>query len=153
MQHLYSQGATPFKSGQKFHWGSLYGSAQALALVEFAKTQDRVILVVANDISHFDQWFKSLHFYNTGLEILRFDNWEVLAFDHFSPHPDITSSRLNTLSKLPKLKRGIVITTLESLTQQLCPLEFSARVVKSLLIVFFKNLNAIFISGKLSSGQ
>ncbi|CAC9646499.1 transcription-repair coupling factor [bacterium endosymbiont of Bathymodiolus sp. 5 South] len=125
MQHLYSQGATPFKSGQKFHWGSLYGSAQALALVEFAKTQDRVILVVANDISHFDQWFKSLHFYNTGLEILRFDNWEVLAFDHFSPHPDITSSRLNTLSKLPKLKRGIVITTLESLTQQLCPLEFS----------------------------
>ena len=125
MQHLYPQGATPFKSGQKFHWGSLYGSAQALALVEFAKTQDRVILVVANDISHFDQWFKSLHFYNTGLEILRFDNWEVLAFDHFSPHPDITSSRLNTLSKLPKLKRGIVITTLESLTQQLCPLEFS----------------------------
>jgi transcription-repair coupling factor (superfamily II helicase) len=125
MQHLYPQGATPFKSGQKFHWGSLYGSAQALTLVEFAKTQDRVILVVANDISHFDQWFKSLHFYNTGLEILRFDNWEVLAFDHFSPHPDITSSRLNTLSKLPKLKRGIVITTLESLTQQLCPLEFS----------------------------
>jgi hypothetical protein len=32
MQHLYPQGATPFKSGQKFHWGSLYGSAQALAL-------------------------------------------------------------------------------------------------------------------------
>lgn len=125
MQYLYPQGITPFKSGQKFYWGSLYGSAQALALIEFAKTQDNVILVVANDISHFDQLLKSLHFYNTGLDILRFDNWEVLAFDHFSPHPDITSSRLNTLSKLPSLKRGIVITTLESLTQQLCPLEFS----------------------------
>jgi transcription-repair coupling factor (superfamily II helicase) len=86
MQYLYPQGITPFKSGQKFYWGSLYGSAQALALIEFAKTQDNVILVVANDISHFDQLLKSLHFYNTGLDILRFDNWEVLAFDHFSPH-------------------------------------------------------------------
>jgi hypothetical protein len=32
----------------------------------FAKTQDNVILVAANDISHFDQLLKSLHFYNTG---------------------------------------------------------------------------------------
>jgi transcription-repair coupling factor (superfamily II helicase) len=125
MQHLYPQEITPFEFGQKFYWGSLYGSAQALALIEFSKTQDNVILVLANDISHFEQLFKSLHFYNTDLDILRFDNWEVLAFDHLSPHPDITSSRLNTLSKLPNLKRGIVITTLESLTQQLCPIEFN----------------------------
>ena len=128
MQCLYPHGITPItnlKSEQKFYWGSLYGSAQALALIEFAKTQNNVILVVANDISHFDQLFKSLHFYNTGLDILRFDSWEVLAFDHFSPHPDITSSRLNTLSRLPNLKRGIVVTTLESLIKQLCPLAFS----------------------------
>jgi len=127
MQLLYPQGITPFKSGQKFYWGSLYGSAQALALIEFAKKQDQVILVVANDISHFEQLYKSLNFYNNDLEVLRFDNWEVLPFDHFSPHPDITSSRLNTLSKLPSLKRGIVITTLESLSQQLCPIEFSKQ--------------------------
>lgn len=127
MQHLYPQGITPFTSGQKFYWGSLYGSAQALALIEFAKIQDQVILVVANDITHFDQLFKSLNFYNNDLEILKFDNWEVLPFDHFSPHPDITSSRLNTLFKLPNLKRGIIITTLESLAQQLCPIEFSKQ--------------------------
>ncbi len=127
MSYLYpqEQNIIPFEFGQKLYWGGLYGSAQALALIEFAQQQEQVILVVANDIGHFDQLFKSLHFYNTDLDILRFDNWEVLAFDHFSPHPDITSSRLNTLSKLPNLKRGIVITTLESLTQQLCPLAFS----------------------------
>ncbi|WXU00586.1 MAG: Transcription-repair-coupling factor [Catillopecten margaritatus gill symbiont] len=127
MQSLYPQGITPFKSGQKFYWGSLYGSAQALALIEFAKAQAQVILVVANDISHFEQLYKSLNFYNNDLEVLRFDNWEVLPFDHFSPHPDITSSRLDTLSKLPSLKCGIVITTLESLSQQLCPIEFSKQ--------------------------
>jgi len=129
MSHLYPQNSdiTPFEFGQKFYWGSLYGSAKALALIEFAQQQAQVILVVADDIVHFEQLFKSLNFYNNGLEILRFDNWEVLPFDHFSPHPDITSSRLSTLSKLPTLKCGIVITTLESLSQQLCPLEFSKQ--------------------------
>ncbi|HIC40009.1 MAG TPA: transcription-repair coupling factor, partial [Piscirickettsiaceae bacterium] len=127
MPHLYLQDTHPFQSGQKFYWGSLYGSAQALALIEFVKKQNQVVLVIANDITHYDYLYKSLNFYNDGLDILRFDNWEVLAFDHFSPHPDITSSRLSTLSKLQNLKQGIVITTLESLSQQLCPLEFSHK--------------------------
>ncbi|SMM99600.1 Transcription-repair coupling factor [uncultured Candidatus Thioglobus sp.] len=127
MQQLYPQGISPFSLGQKFCWGSLYGSAQALALIEFAKTQPQVVLVVADDIVHFERLVKSLNFYNDGLDILTFDNWEVLAFDLFSPHPDITSSRLSTLAKLPKLKHGIVVTTLESLTYRLCPLEFSKQ--------------------------
>ena len=134
MSQLYLQDSAPFKSGQKFYWGSLYGSAQALALIEFAKAQDRVVLVIANDIVHFNHLIKSLNFYNDDLNILRFDNWEVLAFDHFSPHPDITSSRLSTLAKLPSLTKGIVITTLESLSQQLCPLEFSQKYSFSLQI-------------------
>ena len=127
MPQLYSQNSAAFKSGQKFYWGSLYGSAQALALSEFAKAQNQVVLVIANDIVHFDQLVKSLDFYNDDLDILTFDNWEVLAFDHFSPHPDITSSRLTTLAKLPSLTKGVVITTLESLLQQLCPIEFSKK--------------------------
>jgi len=127
MQYLYSNKTECFQSGQKTYWGSLYGSADALALIEFANQQQQVILVIANDIAHFDSLYKSLNFYNTDLEILKFDNWEVLAYDHFSPHPDITSSRLKTLSKLKNLKRGIVITTLESLFSHLCPLEFSEK--------------------------
>ncbi len=127
MSYLYSQDTPAPQSGQKFYWGSLYGSAQALALIEFAKEQNQVTLVVANDISHYDQLVNSLNFYNDDLDILNFASWEVLAFDHFSPHPDITSERLKTLSKLPSLKRGIVITTLESLLQRLCPLEFSQK--------------------------
>ena len=127
MQYLYSNKAKCFQLGQKTYWGSLYGSADALALIEFSNQQQQVILVIANDIAHFDSLYKSLNFYNTDLEILKFDNWEVLAYDHFSPHPDITSSRLKTLSKLKNLKRGIVITTLESLFSHLCPLEFSEK--------------------------
>lgn len=124
MSYLYPSDICAFQSGQKFYWGSLYGSADALALIEFAQQQNRVILVIANDIKAYEDLHKSLNFYNDDLTILKFDGWEVLAFDHFSPHPDITSSRLKTLSKLPQLTQGIVITTLESLSQQLCPLDF-----------------------------
>lgn len=127
MPHLYSQDAHTFQLGQKIYWGSLYGSAQALALIEYVSAQQQVVLLIANDIGHYNHLYKALNFYNNDLDILRFDNWEVLAFDHFSPHPDITSNRLTTLSKLQDLKQGIVITTLESLSQHLCPLEFSKK--------------------------
>ncbi len=124
MQQLYPKGITPFNAGQKFYWGALYGSAQALALIEFVKTHNLVVLLVANDISNFDHLYKSLNFYNEDLDIVKFDSWEILAFDHLSVHPDIISSRLNALSKIPNLKRGIVIATLESLIQRLCPTIF-----------------------------
>ncbi len=127
MTHLYPKDMSAPQSGQKSYWGSLYGSAHALALIEFAKQQKQVVLVVASNIAYCDEIYKSLNFYNDGLDILKFDNWEVLAFDHFSPHPDITSNRLKTLSKLSSLTHGIVITALESLFQQLCPLEFSHK--------------------------
>lgn len=127
MQYLYPDKLKCFQSNQKTYWGSLYGSADALALIEFTNQQQQVILVITDDTGHFDNLYKSLNFYNTNLEILKFDSWEVLAYDHFSPHPDITSSRLKTLSKLKNLKNGIIITTLESLFSYLCPLEFSEK--------------------------
>ncbi|MDB4038529.1 transcription-repair coupling factor [Candidatus Thioglobus sp.] len=121
MSILYSEEFKPFSSGLKNYWGSLYGSSEALALIEFAESQKQVVLYIAKDIAHYDEVRKALNFFNTSLEILDFSSWEVLAFDHFSPHPDIVSSRLETLSKLPYLKSGIVITTLETLSQRLCP--------------------------------
>ena len=125
MRYLFTkEHESNFKSRRAFHWCSLYGSAQSLALIELAKTKQQVILVIADDIKDYNKIYNSLNFFNQDLTILRFDNWEVLAFDHFSPHPDITSNRLSTLYKLQDLKRGIVITTLESLSQRLCPLEY-----------------------------
>jgi transcription-repair coupling factor (superfamily II helicase) len=124
MSVLYPDDCNAFASGLTFHWGSLYGSAEALALIEFTQKHSCVVLYIARDIRHYEQIQKALSFYNTSLTILEFSNWEVLAFDHFSPHPDIVSSRLKTLSQLPSLKSGIVITTLESLSQRLCPTDY-----------------------------
>ncbi len=127
MNYLYPEDTQPFQFGQKFYWGSLYGSAQALALIEFVSQEKRVVLVIANDIEHHQKLRAELNFYNHDLPILNFDSSEVLAFDHFSPHPDIIANRLRTLSQLSQFKYGIVIATLESLMQRLCPLEFVAQ--------------------------
>lgn len=124
MHYLYTNDSSLPKNKNKFRWGSLYGSAQSLALIELAKKQSKVVLIVANDIAQYNNICSSLAFYNSDLDILRFDNWEVLAYDHFSPHPDITSNRLSTLSKMQGLNSGIIVTTLESLSQRLCPLNY-----------------------------
>lgn len=127
MAYLHPDKVSTLASGKKTYWGSLYGSADALALIEYAQQQPQVVLLVANDIAHLDTLYQSLNFYNDTLEILKFDNWEVLPYDQFSPHPDITSNRLATLSKLRQLKHGIVLTTLETLFSHLCPIEFSEQ--------------------------
>jgi len=106
---------------RKNYWGSLFGPSEALALLEFAESNQGFVLYIARDIKHYDEINKSLAFFNKSIEILSFASWEVLAFDHFSPHPDIVSSRLNTLAKLSSLESGIIVTTIEALSQRICP--------------------------------
>ncbi len=109
---------------KKNYWGSLFGSSEALALIELAESNKSVVLYIARDIAHHDEIKKALLFFNKSIEILDFANWEVLAFDHFSPHPDIISSRIHTLSKLLSIESAIVVTTIETLSQRLCPKDF-----------------------------
>jgi transcription-repair coupling factor (superfamily II helicase) len=127
MNTIYPEERKAFASGLTYYWGSLYGSSEALSLIEFAKTHKQVVLYIAKDISQSREILQALNFYNDDLTILSFPNWEVLAFDHFSPHPDIVSSRLKTLSQLETLEKGIVITSLESLRQRLCPKKYITK--------------------------
>ena len=41
MSVFYPEDFKPFSSGLTNHWGSLYGSSEALALLEFAESQKR----------------------------------------------------------------------------------------------------------------
>ena len=125
MSIVYPQESGSFSSDlKKNYWGSLFGSSEALALIELAESNHCVVLYIARDIAHHDEIKKALLFFRTSVEILDFDSWEVLAFDHFSPHPDIISSRIHTLSKLLSIESAIVVTTVETLSQRLCPKEY-----------------------------
>ncbi|AXE61514.1 transcription-repair coupling factor [Candidatus Thioglobus sp. NP1] len=133
MSIIYPNNFRPFAAGLTDNWGALFGSSEALALIEFAESNNQVVIYIAKDITHYDEIRKALSFFNSSLEILEFSSWEVLAFDHFSPHPDIVSSRLKTLARLSLLKSGIVITTLETMSQRLCPTDYIDKYSLSLI--------------------
>jgi transcription-repair coupling factor (superfamily II helicase) len=57
-------------------------------------------------------------------EILVFPDWETLPYDTFSPHEDIISQRLDTLNRLPHVKKGILILPITTLLHRLPPTSF-----------------------------
>jgi len=62
MSYLYPNKTPVSNSGQKSYWGSLYGSADALALIEYVQQQPQVVLFIANDIAHQDTLYQALNF-------------------------------------------------------------------------------------------
>ena len=103
-------------------WGQLYGSAAALALSRAAQSARVPLLVVAEDVRQAERLATELPFFTpAGFDVLEFPDWETLAYDPFSPHPDIISRRLETLSRLPTLDQGIVVTAAPTLLQRIAP--------------------------------
>jgi len=115
-----------FKPGLKSYWGKLYGSAIPLALSQLIKQKEHFVVVVTPDVPAAQQLSYELQFFlsNTDIEIFQFPDWEILPYDHFSPHQDIISERINTLHQLPKQKHGVLIVPVMSLLQKLSPVDY-----------------------------
>ena len=106
-------------------WGQLYGSARALALTELAAGGDGPVLVIAPEPRSADRLRDEIAFFaDDRLEVLLLPDSEALPYDAFSPHPDITSQRLRTLSRLPDLRNGVAIVALPTMMQRLPPVEW-----------------------------
>jgi transcription-repair coupling factor (superfamily II helicase) len=109
------------------HWSGLHGSATALALAEAAAADDQPWLVIEPDSRSLERRRAELQFFAPpGLRLLTLPDWEVLPYDVFSPHPDITSDRLLALAELPDLRRGIVLVTIDTILQRLAPRQYVA---------------------------
>ncbi len=108
------------------HWHQLYGSSLGVAIVQAAKRLG-VVIVVTADTRSAQRVEDQIRFYlnvSEAIPVFTFLDWECLPYDNFSPHPDIVSHRLSTLSQLPTLKHGVVILAAGSLMQRLAPLEY-----------------------------
>src|SRR5882724_10986718 len=91
-------------------WHQLYGSAAALALAEALQADTRLYVIVVDGARELEQLSSELRFYaGDTLNLLTFPDWEVLPYDLFSPHPDITSERLRALYELPLTQRGCLV--------------------------------------------
>src|ERR1700722_19195491 len=107
-----------------WRWRGLHGSARALALAEAVGSDTRPWVFIAADTRELERLAEELRFFGGPLEILTLPDWEVLPYDVFSPHPDIVSERLRTLSRLPLLARGILLLSADSLLARLPPFSY-----------------------------
>ena len=105
--------------------GQLIGPSAALAAVEVASTSSRPVLLLANNPIHGEQLEAEVRWFtNSDVPVQHFADLETLPYDSFAPHQDILSQRLNLLSFLPKMTKGIVIMSSQSLNQRLPPVDY-----------------------------
>ena len=110
-----------FDSGAS-SWSGLHGSSPALALLSAARAHDGIVLVVTRS-SHQSQILEQdiRLFSDDSVPVLHFPDHETLPYDPFSPHPDIISERLTTLSSLSEVKTGLLLVPISTLMQRLPP--------------------------------
>ena len=113
----------PTTKGFRQRWGKLYGNSFGLVLSAAADKNQGPILVITADMAAAQRLEYSLRFYlaEKDLSILKFPDWETLPYDIFSPHQDIISERLTTLSRLPELNKGILIAPIQTLMHRIAP--------------------------------
>ena len=111
----------------RLQWGNLHGCAASLSITEFAKQQNKPLLIVTPDIHTSNKLVRELKFFagtSPNLEILNYPDLETLAYDHFSPHEDIISERLYTLFRITLMNKGIIVAAVSSLLYKLAPKEY-----------------------------
>ncbi len=103
-------------------WAGLHGSSVALALLSAARQHAGIVMVVTRSGHQARLLEEDLSLFSEGdFPVLYFRDHETLPYDPFSPHPDIISERLATLSSLAGLKQGLLLVPIATLMQRLPP--------------------------------
>ncbi|WP_299495065.1 transcription-repair coupling factor [uncultured Shewanella sp.] len=102
------------------------GAAQAITLANIAQQYSGLTLVVTHDTPSAIALEAELAYLlkEKNLPIWLFPDRETLPYDAFSPHRDLVSQRLATLSQLLQAKQGLVIVPMATLMVRLPPQDF-----------------------------
>jgi transcription-repair coupling factor (superfamily II helicase) len=98
----------------------------ARLLAELAqRAQGRPLIHVAVDDMRAALLVEALSFFAPHVECLSFPAWDCLPYDRISPHPDILSQRIATLTRLrgPYKRPCLIVTTIAAATQKTLPPE------------------------------
>jgi len=115
----------PQKNGDRLNWGQAIGAGVALCIAQSIKQADGPILLVTPSSQAANTLHREIkNFLDNDTPCFLFPDWEILPYDHFSPHQDIISQRLRTLHQLPDFKQGIVIVPITTLAHRCVPTEF-----------------------------
>ena len=101
-------------------------TAEHLLLSEAIEKNNSLSLVITSSAQEANSLTSVLNFFlkDKNAPILSFPDRETLPYDVFSPHQDLISKRLETLSKLSNISRGALIVPITTLMNYLPPKEF-----------------------------
>ncbi|MCZ4336486.1 transcription-repair coupling factor [Shewanella colwelliana] len=104
----------------------LSGAAQAITLAQLCANHPGLSLVVTHDTPSALQLETELTYLlgPKSIPVLLFPDRETLPYDSFSPHQDLVSQRLETLSRIPTAQQSLVIVPISTLMVKLPPLSF-----------------------------
>ncbi|MEO1866872.1 MAG: transcription-repair coupling factor [Methylococcales bacterium] len=114
--------ALPASPTTPMAWEGLLGCADSLAIALTIQQNNQFLVVVTQDNHTALRLEHEIAFFLQDNDcILHFPDWETLAYDVFSPLPEIISQRLKTLTRLSGVKRGVLIVSVATLMQRLAP--------------------------------
>jgi transcription-repair coupling factor (superfamily II helicase) len=103
------------------------GSSDALSLARVAAdlaVQKRALVVLASDAADAERLQAEIAWFAPQLRVCRLPDWETLAYDHFSPHPDLVSERIATLFQISNQQFDIAIAPVTTAMTRLAPREY-----------------------------
>lgn len=112
---------------QTIRWTGMGGDSFAWALSEAYSADPQCTVIITPDVTSTYTLQDALTVFlpNTPIDI--FPDWEILPYDHFSPHQDITSERIRLLRALPQRTSGIVLIALRTVLHRMAPRSFIAQ--------------------------
>ncbi|MFN4262430.1 MAG: transcription-repair coupling factor [Thioalkalivibrionaceae bacterium] len=122
-RHALEPGRLPQDGFQR--WTGLNDTASVAALTAADGAFDRPMIVVTESMEAVDRFVEEFETFISGRpnapKVLRLPDWETLPYDWFSPHEEIISERLRTLSQLTTQTHCVLVVAVSTLIQRLPP--------------------------------
>ncbi|NCX94049.1 MAG: transcription-repair coupling factor, partial [Gammaproteobacteria bacterium] len=109
-------------------------TAASFEIAKRFKACEALFCVFTADAKSAEQLKRELRFFLPDVAVSIFPDWEILPYDPFSPHQDITSERLRLLHSLQHGYQGIVIAGIHTVMRRLAPKSFMAHYAFSLKV-------------------
>ncbi|MBM3357192.1 MAG: transcription-repair coupling factor [Betaproteobacteria bacterium] len=103
----------------------LHGSSDALALAQIARAR-RPLAVLTATAQDAQRLLEELPFFDPGLKVRLFPDWETLPYDQLSPHHDLVSERLATLYELTQRALDVALVPVTTALYRLAPADYLA---------------------------
>jgi transcription-repair coupling factor (superfamily II helicase) len=117
------------RTGERAQLARLPGAATALAFARLARelsAEKRTLILICANAQEVHQFAQEISWFDSTLRVREFSDWETLPYDHFSPHPDLVSDRLQALYALANNACDVMLVAATTATQRLTPRSFIA---------------------------